>query len=77
MINNPIKSCPECGGKRVIATLQTDTAGGPRFMKYPANKLWNNPTSDILTLVCINCGYASLYAKNPERLVDSQNKTEP
>lgn len=58
------KSCPECGGERILA------AGTPTMGVYNAQiKRWFGvPTSPLNALVCVDCGYTVFYARNPSQL---------
>lgn len=56
--------CPECGGQRVEAK-----GNGYMYINKPsagAASLFSG--SPLRALVCTNCGYTTLYVKEPDKL---------
>jgi hypothetical protein len=58
--------CPECGGERVAARLRA--RAGVRVVEAPEAAFFPR-SSPLRALVCTACGYTSLYATRPEKLV--------
>lgn len=51
--------CPECGGDRVAA----DAYSGVQIVASGTNQ-----SSELRALVCVRCGHATFYAKEPGRM---------
>lgn len=61
--SNP-KPCPECGGERIRARTVPPVGLTPEPLA-----LFSRPISEMVAIACINCGYTSFYAINPEKIV--------
>ncbi len=58
--------CPKCGGNMLVRG-----AIGAYFTRYPEDHPFGDRhSSSQVALVCDNCGYAEIYATNPEKLRD-------
>ncbi len=59
--------CPKCGGNMLMRGMNSDTY----FTQYPGdNPMFRGHSSDIAALICDKCGYAEIYATNPQNLRD-------
>jgi predicted nucleic-acid-binding Zn-ribbon protein len=54
--------CPECRGERVLAEALNNIQLARPGTALPGITA---PTSRLWAVVCINCGHATFYAKNP------------
>ncbi len=61
------QACPKCGGNMLRRSISS--TGGVYFTGYPS-KEFSTHASAAIALVCDNCGYAEIYATNPQNLRD-------
>ncbi len=62
--NAQAQTCPKCGGNMLERGMI-----GPSFTRYLGDvPFGNRHTSNMGAYVCDNCGYAEIYATNPEKL---------
>ncbi len=60
-------ACPKCSDYMIERNFMPGTFG--IFTRADVRvPLPFTPTSDAIALVCDNCGYAEIYATNPEKL---------
>ncbi len=59
--------CPECGGVVVRATVASKMDGNVMLTVLHPGHLFGT-ASDLTALVCTDCGYTRLYAKEPYKL---------
>ncbi len=65
--NAQAQTCPKCGGNMLRRSISS--TGGVYFMRY-LSTVFTTHISASVALVCDNCGYAEIYATNPEKLRD-------
>jgi predicted nucleic-acid-binding Zn-ribbon protein len=63
-IQPQLNPCSECGGERVQAECGT----GMYILNSQKKKLFNLSSNVLTAIVCIHCGYTTLYTRNPSQL---------
>ncbi len=58
------QACPKCGGEMLARRFLQ----GFRVFARLRGITWSNTRSEARAQVCDGCGYAELYASNPEKL---------
>ena len=61
--------CSECGGAMVWAS--TDGYRGPiSVYPYLNPAAWSRNSSDVIALVCTDCGFTKFYTSQPRKLLE-------
>jgi predicted nucleic-acid-binding Zn-ribbon protein len=67
--NAQAQTCPKCGGRMLARGVMSYTAVYFTKSTRPG-RMFPGPSSQMAAMVCDNCGYAEIYATNPEKLRD-------
>lgn len=66
MQSTNISPCPRCSGSRTDVGIVTGQ--GFNLVQFRKKGLFNK-SSDVTTIVCLNCGYIEFYALDPQKLI--------
>ena len=62
--------CSECGGAMVWGSTETNRWGTLNVVPYFGPMLMNGTRSNIVGLVCMDCGFTKFYTMQPRKLVE-------
>ena len=62
--------CSECGGEMLWASTDADQTRPLRVYPYMRMAAWGRNSSNVIALVCTDCGFTKLYTMEPRKMLE-------